>query len=100
MRTARESKTWRRRRCICLASSRQPGWKEDRLLRDGAALVLLSILAAAAGCSARSSANGRQVIVIGVDGMDPAFVERHWQDLPNLAELRDGGSFTRLGTTI
>ena len=69
-------------------------------MRDGAALVLLSILAAAAGCSARSSANGRQVIVIGVDGMDPAFVERHWQDLPNLAALRDGGSFTRLATTI
>ncbi len=40
-----------------------------------------------------------QLIVLGVDGMDPAFVERHWADLPNLAKLRDTGHFQRLGTT-
>jgi predicted AlkP superfamily phosphohydrolase/phosphomutase len=39
------------------------------------------------------------VIVIGVDGMDPGFVERHWNDLPNLAQLRLRGSFARLETT-
>ena len=37
--------------------------------------------------------------MIGVDGMDPEFVERHWTDLPNLARLRDRGSFARLATT-
>jgi hypothetical protein len=47
----------------------------------------------------RSRANGRQLIVIGVDGMDPGFVERHWADLPNLARIRDRGSFSRLETT-
>ncbi len=47
----------------------------------------------------RARANGKQVIVIGVDGMDPGFVERHWADLPNLAGLRDRGSFSRLETT-
>jgi predicted AlkP superfamily phosphohydrolase/phosphomutase len=53
-----------------------------------------------AGCSVRhSGANGKQVIVIGVDGMDPGFVERHWSDLPNLARMRARGSFTRLATT-
>lgn len=31
--------------------------------------------------------------------MDPGFVERHWSDLPNLARLRDRGSFARLSTT-
>lgn len=31
--------------------------------------------------------------------MDPNFVERHWDALPNLARLRDRGSFSRLGTT-
>lgn len=31
--------------------------------------------------------------------MDPGFVERHWDALPNLAELRQSGSFSRLGTT-
>lgn len=47
----------------------------------------------------RPGANGKQVIVIGVDGMDPGFVERHWSDLPNLARIRDRGSFSRLETT-
>ena len=41
----------------------------------------------------------KKVIVLGVDAMDPAFVERHWNALPNLARLRDRGSFTRLATT-
>jgi hypothetical protein len=41
----------------------------------------------------------KPVIVIGVDGMDPAFVEKHWADLPNLARLRQRGSYSRLATT-
>jgi predicted AlkP superfamily phosphohydrolase/phosphomutase len=32
--------------------------------------------------------------------MDPGFVERHWDALPNLAELRRQGDFRRLATTI
>jgi predicted AlkP superfamily phosphohydrolase/phosphomutase len=40
-----------------------------------------------------------KLIVLGVDGMDPGFVERHWSDLPNLSRLRDKGHFSRLGTT-
>jgi predicted AlkP superfamily phosphohydrolase/phosphomutase len=31
--------------------------------------------------------------------MDPGFVERHWDELPNLKKLRDEGHFGRLGTT-
>jgi len=62
-------------------------------LRDA---ILLSMLVITAGCRAHS---GRQVIVLGVDGMDPGFIERHWADLPNLARLRDQGSFARLATT-
>ena len=41
-----------------------------------------------------------KLIVLGVDGMDPGFVERHWDVLPNLAKLRDQGYFSRLGTTM
>ena len=37
--------------------------------------------------------------MIGVDGMDPVFVERHWAELPNLARLRDRGSYSHLATT-
>ncbi len=40
------------------------------------------------------------MIVLGVDGMDPGFVERHWNALPNLAVLRRQGGFRRLATTI
>jgi predicted AlkP superfamily phosphohydrolase/phosphomutase len=66
-------------------------------LRDVGLLALALCLSACA--SHESRANGKQVIVIGVDGMDPGFVERHWADLPNLAKLRDEGSFSRLQTT-
>jgi predicted AlkP superfamily phosphohydrolase/phosphomutase len=41
-----------------------------------------------------------KVIVIGVDGMDPAFVERHWADLPNVARLRERGGYSHLATTF
>jgi predicted AlkP superfamily phosphohydrolase/phosphomutase len=60
--------------------------------RRSLALVLL----ACAGCARPS----KDVIVLGVDGMDPSFVERHWNELPNLRRLRDQGSFQRLATTI
>lgn len=36
--------------------------------------------------------------MLGVDGMDPSFVERHWDALPNLAKLRSEGHFSRLQT--
>ncbi|HWF48539.1 MAG TPA: alkaline phosphatase family protein [Bryobacteraceae bacterium] len=42
----------------------------------------------------------KKVIVLGIDGLDPDFLERHWDSLPNLKHLRDTGSFERLGTTI
>jgi len=61
---------------------------------------IAAALAFEAGCGpTQASRNLKQVIVIGVDGMDPGFVERHWNDLPNLAGLRRTGSFTRLETT-
>jgi predicted AlkP superfamily phosphohydrolase/phosphomutase len=39
------------------------------------------------------------VIVLGVDGMDPQFVQRHWSALPNLDHLRRQGDFKPLQTT-
>jgi predicted AlkP superfamily phosphohydrolase/phosphomutase len=45
-------------------------------------------------------AAGRKLIVLGVDGMDPDFLEAHWNVLPNLNRLRQTGDFRRLGTTI
>jgi predicted AlkP superfamily phosphohydrolase/phosphomutase len=68
-------------------------------LRKAPAALALA-LAMEVGCGSKpSAAHGQQVIVIGVDGMDPNFVESHWDALPNLAELRRRGSFMRLRTT-
>ncbi len=47
-----------------------------------------------------STAGGRKLIVLGVDGMDPVFLERHWQSLPNLDRLRKQGGFQRLATVV
>ena len=49
--------------------------------------------------AACGKANYKKVIVIGVDGMDPTYIERHWADLPNLTRLRDTGSYSHLQTT-
>ena len=49
--------------------------------------------------SACSPSPHKKVIVIGVDGMDPGFVERHWSDLPNLTKLKQRGSYSHLATT-
>jgi predicted AlkP superfamily phosphohydrolase/phosphomutase len=40
------------------------------------------------------------MIVLGVDGMDPQFLEAHWNSLPNLNRLRADGDFKRLATTM
>ena len=60
--------------------------------------LVFVLLAFATGCNtARTPA--KKVIVLGIDGMDPGFVERHWADLPNLRRLSEQGSYARLGTT-
>lgn len=68
--------------------------------------IAIALLAAAlglgvVGCGrARSSTTTKKVIVLGIDGMDPQFLERHWDRLPNLDRLRRQGEFKRLATTI
>ncbi|MGH9614617.1 MAG: alkaline phosphatase family protein, partial [Bryobacteraceae bacterium] len=63
-------------------------------------LVFACCLALQPACGIRRShANEKKLIVLGIDGADPGFIERHWNDLPNFASLRDNGSFHRLQTT-
>jgi predicted AlkP superfamily phosphohydrolase/phosphomutase len=49
-----------------------------------------------------SRALGKKIIIIGVDGMDPVLCARMMKagQLPNLAQLRDTGTFSELGTSI
>ncbi len=60
-------------------------------------LVFVLLVLATACNTARTPA--KKVIVLGIDGMDPGFVKRHWADLPNLRRLSEQGSYARLGTT-
>jgi len=62
-------------------------------------IILIVLTIALAGCSA-SSVSGKRVIVLGIDGMDPNFLERHWESLPHLDALRREGEFKRLETTM
>jgi predicted AlkP superfamily phosphohydrolase/phosphomutase len=62
-------------------------------------LFPLLSLAFLAGCGiSGSQKNIPRVIVLGVDGMDPQFVQRHWSALPHLDRLRRQGSFKPLKT--
>jgi predicted AlkP superfamily phosphohydrolase/phosphomutase len=63
-----------------------------------AALALSSCAQRAVDGAARAA--GKRIIVLGIDAMDPGFLERHWDALPNLNRLRLTGDFQRLGTTI
>jgi hypothetical protein len=58
------------------------------------------MLAGLAGCGGQKSTVDKRMIILGIDGMDPKFLERHWADLPNLDKLRSQGDFKPLGTTI
>ena len=62
--------------------------------------VLACALLLAACSHPPTRAAGRKLIVIGVDGMDPAFLGRHWDSLPNLNRLRREGDFKNLITTV
>ncbi len=62
-------------------------------MRLGFAVLLLALP------SACGRTHARKVIVLGVDGMDPGFVERHWDALPHLAALRRRGGYAHLATT-
>ena len=61
--------------------------------------VLLAVVIST-GCGASASATGKRIIVLGIDGMDPSFLERHWAALPHLDQLRRQGEFKRLETVM
>jgi predicted AlkP superfamily phosphohydrolase/phosphomutase len=66
------------------------------------ALVAVAGLALGSIACVRSEGSSvtKRIIVLGIDGMDPNFVEHHWNNLPNLDKLRREGEFKRLETTM
>jgi predicted AlkP superfamily phosphohydrolase/phosphomutase len=78
--------------------------KEDMNLTRKRILSLLIVVASLliVSLTALSQSPGRKVIVIGFDGVDAKFTER-WMDegeLPNLARLREEGTFRHLRPTL
>src|SRR5262249_45390942 len=71
---------------------------------DGGGVKRIAIALAALACLGCSRgpthAAGKRMIVLGVDGMDPVFVQEHWSSLPNLNRLRTEGDFRPLATTV
>ena len=67
-------------------------------------LVFFTALGAVAWwrASQGNSVPAKQMIVLGIDGMDPELLQRYMQEgkLPNFAKLAASGSFRRLGTSI
>ena len=53
------------------------------------------------GRHAMAHAKVPQVVILGLDGLDPQLVDQFLEEglLPNLRRLRDAGTYTRLGTT-
>jgi predicted AlkP superfamily phosphohydrolase/phosphomutase len=94
-----------------LAPSMRPQWiaegptrasAADRGVRPTMRLALAGLCSIAlllAACTTRPTTYPA-VIVLGIDGMDPGFLESHWADLPNLDQLRRDGEFQRLATTM
>lgn len=50
----------------------------------------------------RGKSKFKRVVIVGLDGLDPKITERMLDEgrLPNLAALREQGSYSRLGTTL
>src|SRR5580700_10516054 len=74
------------------------GRQANLVARVLCSLCVITLLVA--GCGAGRLAGYPAVVVLGIDGMDPAFLEAHWADLPNLDRLRRDGEFQRLATTF
>jgi len=63
-------------------------------------VCVLTVIVLSSCAPTSSRAAGRKLIVLGIDGMDPKFLERHWASLPNLDRLRRQGGFQPLATVI
>ena len=78
--------------------------RRDFLKHSGLATAALTVgmhTGSAYAAKKRATANGKKVIIIGVDGMDPRLSEKMMDagQLPNFDKLRKAGGYRRLGTS-
>jgi predicted AlkP superfamily phosphohydrolase/phosphomutase len=72
---------------------------KTKLQRTLGLMLTAALATGLVGCG-KTSASTKSIIVLGIDGMDPNFLERHWDAMPNLDKLRREGEFKRLETTM
>lgn len=65
-----------------------------------AALLLAGVLLTQLSCRPRVDEAAPKVLVLGFDGMDPEFVRRHADRLPNLMKLAEAEGFRELETVM
>lgn len=65
-----------------------------------AGALALATLLGTGSCGGKATKTDTDVIVLGFDGMDPKFVRRHADRLPNLMRLAEMGGFTELETVM
>jgi len=66
-----------------------------------AILTPTALAALTSACGTNTTGNNKRLIVLGVDGMDPALVESFMEQglMPNTKKLMEMGQFNRLGTS-
>ncbi len=74
----------------------------DCRLKACSTVIAIALMAGAAGCqkAVHAAGNTKKIVVLGIDGMDPNFLNRHWDALPNLDKLRHDGEFKVLQTVM
>ena len=63
-------------------------------------LFVTALLGASLAACGKTAKTDTHVLVLGFDGMDPKFVRRHADRLPNLMRLAEQGGFTELETVM
>ena len=71
-----------------------------RLVDPRSFIALLALTLGATGCG--GGTGGKKVIILGIDGMDPALLETFIDEgrMPNFARLSEDGDFSPLETTM
>jgi predicted AlkP superfamily phosphohydrolase/phosphomutase len=66
----------------------------------GGAIIWIPLALALTSCAHLPPIAPPSVIVLGIDGMDPGFLSRHWSELPHLDRLRQTGECKLLRTVM
>lgn len=72
-----------------------------RVLSPVRSALAMALVVSLWGCGSDFEASGKKLVVLGIDGMDPDFLQQFVDEgkMPNFEELMKSGSFRSLGTS-